>query len=153
VYASLNTSFTDFDELLLDLAGKRLTGYVLVSFRGYDGVLFLTEGQVTAALEQRGDDKATGEGAREAVAAQAHEKGGLVNVYTLPPEILRLLVRVLDGEPLYRDLTSSFTSLEKLVEKLGEDGHSGYIEVLFNDGRGGGMIFLEAGRVAECVFA
>jgi hypothetical protein len=153
VYANLNTSFTDFDELLVDLRAKNTTGYVLVSFRSYDGILFLDGGEITSALEQDGEAKLTGAAAAASIAARAHEKSGCINVYTLAPELLRLLTRVVDAEALYRDLTSSFTSLEKLIEKLQEDRHSGYLEVTLNEGRGGAMVFFEAGRLAECVFA
>ena len=153
VYANLNTSFTDFDELMLDLRGKRVTGYVLVSFRGYDGMLFMETGEIAAALEQEADKRATGADVAERVAAHAHEKGGVVNVYTLSPDLLRLLVRSVDAEPLYKDLTSSFTSLDRLIDKLEDDRHSGYIEVTLAEGRGGGMVFFDGGRVAECVFA
>ena len=153
VYANLNTSFTDFDELMLDLRGKRITGYVVVSFKAYDGVLFVEAGETIAALEQEGDSRSTGEDAAARVTTRAHEKGGSVNVFTLAPEILRLLVRVVDAEPLYRDLTSSFTSLDRLIAKLEEDRLSGYIEVVLNDARGGAVIFFENGRVLECVFS
>lgn len=153
VYANLNTSFTDFDELLLDLRGKRITGYVVVSFKEYDGVLFIDAGETIAALEQRGEARSTGDTAAAEVTARAREKGGAINVYTLAPEILRLLVRVIDAEPLYRDLTSSFTSLERLIAKLEEDRLNGYLEVTLNDARGGSVIFFEGGRVVECVFS
>jgi hypothetical protein len=153
VYANLNTSFTDFDELLLDLRGKRVTGYVVVSFKGYDGVLFVEAGETIAALEQLADTRSTGENASANVIAHAHEKGGAINVYTLAPEVLRLLVRVIDAEALYRDLTSSFTSLERLIAKLEEDRLNGYIVVTLNDARGGAVIFFESGRVVECVFS
>jgi hypothetical protein len=153
VYANLNTSFTDFDELLLDLRVKATTGYVLVSFRSYDGVLFLENGDIVSALEQDAEAKRTSDAAATNIALRAHEKGGCINVYTLAPELLRLLTRVVDAEALYRDLTSSFTSLEKLIEKLQEDKHSGYLEVTLNEGRGGAMVFFESGRLVECVFA
>ncbi len=153
VYANLNTSFTDFDELLFDLRGKHTTGYVLVSFRAYDGVLFIEDGEVTAGLEQDGEAKASGDLAVSNIASRASAKGGTINVYALAPELLHLLVRVIDTEVIYRDLTSSFTSLDKLITKLREDNLSGYIEITLNDARGGGMVFLESGAIAECVFA
>jgi hypothetical protein len=153
VYSNLNTSFTDFDELMLDLRSKHVTGYVLVSFRGYDGMLFLDNGEVVSAMEQEGDTRGTDAAASERIAARAHEKGGVVNVYTLAPELLRLLVRSVDAQVLFKDLTSSFTSLDRLIDKLEEDRHSGFIEVSLADGRGGGMIFFDNGRVVECVFA
>lgn len=153
LYSNLNTSFTDFGELLLDLKGKSTTGYVLVSFRSYDGVLFIDGGEVTSAVEQDGDAKLTGDAAASSIILHAREKSGCINVYTLAPELLRLLTRVVDADALYRDLTSSFTSLEKLVEKLQEDKLSGYVEVNLNGGHGGAMIFFEVGRLVECVFS
>jgi hypothetical protein len=153
VYANLNTSFTDFNELLNDLNGRRITGYSLVSFPGYAGVLFLQDGAVVAGLEQVDGVRNVDSRAVTAIHARAREKGGTIDVYALNPEILALIVGVLDADALYRDLASGFTSLDRLLARLSDDGHTGYVEITLENGRGAGMIFFDAGRAVECVFA
>lgn len=152
VYANLNTTFTGFDGLLEDLRARALNGYVLVSFRGYDGVLFVQNGDVVMGVEQDGGERRTGSVAINGVRARAAEKNGCINVYGLTAEMAKLLVGCIDAEPVFRDLTAAFTSFEGLVEKLGADGHTGYLEVAL-PGQGGAMVFFAGGKVTETVVA
>jgi len=151
LYSNLNTSFTDFDGLLADLSGRKLTGYVQVSFAGYDAVLFMANGEPRTAIEQRDMARSTGHAAATGLAGRVREKSGLINVYALTPEMLHLLLWTVDAEVLYKDLTSSFTNLDRLVAKLEEDHLTGYVEILFANGKGSAMVFIEAGRTVECV--
>lgn len=150
VYANLNTTFTGFDGLIEDLRSRALNGYVLVSFRGYDGVLFLEDGDVVMGVEQEGSARRTGAPAIEGVRARAAEKNGCINVYGVTPEMAKLLAGCIDAEPVFRDLTAAFTSFERLVEKLGDDGHTGYLEVLA-PGQSGAIVFFAGGKVTETV--
>jgi hypothetical protein len=152
IYANLNTSFTAFDALLADLAFKRTTGHVDVTFPGYQGALLLSNGEIVQAVEMVDTEKVTGPSAAHHIIARAAEKNGSITVFSLAPEIVALIQRVIDARPLYRDLTSAFTSLERLIAKLRGDGLTGYVEVSVGEGQGMGMIFLSAGDPVECVF-
>ncbi len=152
IYANLNTSFTAFDALLADLAFKRTTGHVDVTFPGYQGALLLSNGEIVQAVEMVDGEKVTGPGAAHHIIARAAEKNGSITVFALAPEIVALIQRVIDARPLYRDLTSAFTSLERLIAKLRGDGLTGYVEVSVGEGQGMGIIFLSAGDPVECVF-
>jgi hypothetical protein len=152
IYANLNTSFTAFDALLADLAFKRTTGHVDVTFPGYQGALLLGGGEIVQAVEMVDGEKVTGPSAAHHIIARAGEKNGSITVYSLAPEIVALIQRVIDARPLYRDLTSAFVSLERLIAKLRSDGLTGYVEVSVAEGQGMGIIFLSAGEPVECVF-
>lgn len=152
IYANLNTSFTAFDALLADLAFKRTTGHVDVTFPGYQGALLLSGGEIVQAVEVVEGEKVTGPAAAHHIIARAGEKNGSITVFGLAPEIVALIQRVIDARPLYRDLTSAFTSLERLIAKLRSDGLTGYVEVSVGEGQGMGIIFLSAGEPVECVF-
>ena len=151
LYSNLNTSFTDFEGLLADLSGRKLTGYVQVSFPGYEAVLFMANGEPRTAIEQRELARTTGNAAASGLAARVRDKSGVINVYALTPEMLQLLLWTVDAEVLYKDLTSSFTNLDRLVAKLEEDRLTGYVEILFANGKGSAMVFIEGGRTVECV--
>jgi len=152
IYSNLNTSFTAFDALLADLAFKRTTGHVNVTFPGYDGTLLLANGEICQAVESLGGEQSTGPAAAHRIVARAGDKNGSINVYTLPLEIVTVLQRVIDSRPLYKDLTSAFTSLDRLIAKLRTDGLTGYVEVAITEAPGAGIIFLSAGEPVECVF-
>lgn len=151
VYANLSTSFTDFDALVADLATRGTTGYLRLAIPGYEGVLFFVEGVVVNAFEQGEHGQVTGRNAGRSIAERVKEKNGTLWVYQLTPELVNLLVNAVDGEVLYRDLSTSFTSLDKLVTKMRSEGLSGYIEVILAGDVGTGMIFLKDGEPVEAL--
>lgn len=153
IYANLNTSFTSFEALLEDLQGRRMTGYVEVTFPGYSGTLLISEGEIVNACEEETDSRLTGAPAVRAISARASQKDGTVNVYSAFPDIVLLLHRLMDSRPLYKDLTSAFTSLDRLIAKLRSDGLTGYVEVQVADGQGTGVIYLSMGEPVESVLS
>ena len=52
VYQNLNTSFTNFGELLVDLKENSFTGVVQVSYWEYEGILLLDSGNIINAIEE-----------------------------------------------------------------------------------------------------
>ncbi len=153
LYANLNTSFTSFEALINDLQERKLTGYVEVTAPGYAGTLLFSEGEVVNAQEQAGDRRVAGPAAARSVAERASQRDGIINVYTAFPDVVLLLHRLMDSRPLYRDLTSAFTSLDRLIAKLRSDGLTGYVEVHVADGQGVGIIYLAGGEPVESVFS
>ncbi|MEO8540504.1 MAG: hypothetical protein ABI577_12260 [bacterium] len=153
VYANLNTSFTSFEALIGDLKERKLTGYVEVTAPGYTGTLLLSEGETVNAQEVAGDRTVVGPAAARGVLERALAKDGMINVYSAFPDVVLLLHRLMDSRPLYRDLTSAFTSLDRLIAKLRSDGLTGYVEVHVLDAAGVGIIYLAGGEPVESVFS
>ncbi len=153
LYANLNTSFTSFDALIGDLQGRKLTGYVEVTAPGYTGTLLLSEGEIVGAQQILAGVRLVGPAATRSVMERATEKDGTINVYSAFPDVVLLLHRLMDSRPLYRDLTSAFTSLDRLIAKLRSDGLTGYVEVHVAEGEAAGIIYLSGGEPVESVFS
>jgi len=153
LYANLNTSFTSFEALIGDLQERKLTGYVEVSAPGYTGTLLFSEGEMVNAQEVTGERRVAGPTAARGVTERASQKDGQINVYSAFPDVVLLLNRLMDSRPLYRDLTSAFTSLDRLITKLRSDGLTGYVEVRIGEGDGAGVIYLAGGEPVESVFS
>lgn len=151
VYENLNTSFTVFPELIADLLSQRLTGYVQLRYPAYEGTVFLDRGVVLNAVERPSGRVVTGVDALRSIEERAAERGGGINVYTLASGVATMLAAVVDSEVLYKDLSSSFTSLDRLITKLRTEGHTGYIEIAGSDGGEFGFIFLSQGDPIEGV--
>lgn len=153
LYPNLNTSFTSFEALLGDLQGRRLTGYVEVTFPGYTGTLLFSEGEVVNACQQDANGRLTGPNAARLITERAAGKDGVINVYSAFPDVVLLLHRLMDSRPLYKDLTSAFTSLDRLIAKLRTDGLTGYVEVHLGESDGLGVIYLHQGEPIESVLS
>lgn len=153
VYANLNTSFTSYSGLLADQQELGLSGFLRLSRPGYEGVLFLVDGKPINALEEFGGERTIGDAAAAAIAERASLKNGMLDVDAAPGEVVALLAQVLDARPLYKDLTSSFTSLERLFTKLQQDALTGYVEIILSDDAGSAMVLFQNGEPIESAFS
>ncbi len=149
VYQNLNTSFTNFGELLVDLKENSFTGCVQVSFWEYDGILLLDNGNIINAVEEINGKLVSGQGAVKLVSTKAKEKDGAISVYSLKGDMVTMLASVVKSDVLFENLSTEFTSLEALISKLQAEEHTGYIKVNFQGGQQEGLIFILAGKVIE----
>jgi len=151
IYENLNTSFTNFGELLVDLKENSFTGVVQVSYWEYEGILLLDNGNIINAIEEINGKVATGQSAVKSVTEKAKEKDGAISVFSQKGEMITMLASVAKSEIVYENLSTEFTSLDALITKLQSEDHTGYIEVSFEGSDQRGYIFLLAGRVIEAL--
>jgi hypothetical protein len=149
VYQNLNTSFTNFGELLVDLKENSFTGTVEVSYWEYAGTLLLDNGNIVNAVEEIDGIVISGQEAVKRVTSKAKEKDGAISVYSLKGEMITMLASVVKSEIVYENLSTEFTSLDALISKLQSEEHTGYVEIKFQGNTQVGYIFLLEGRVIE----
>lgn len=151
IYQNLNSSFTNFGELLVDLKENSFTGIVQVSYWEYEGILLLDNGNIMNAVEDINGNKITGQIAVKNVTEKAKEKDGAISVYSQNGEMITMLASVAKSELVYENLSTEFTSLDALITKLQNEDHTGYVEVVYSSDDQKGYIFLLAGRVIEAM--
>lgn len=153
VYQNLNTSFTNFGELLVDLKENGFTGVVQTSYWEYEGILLLDNGNIINAIEEINGNIITGQDAVKNVTNKAKEKDGAVSVFPQSGDMITMLASVAKSEIVYKDLSTEFTSLDALITKLQAEDHTGYIEVTFEGNQQSGFIFLLAGSVIDSLLS
>jgi hypothetical protein len=153
VYQNLNTSFTNFGELLVDLKENSFTGCVEVSYWEYAGTLLLDNGNIVNAVEEIDDSVISGQDAVKRVTSKAKQKDGAISVYALKGEMITMLASVVKSEVVYENLSTEFTSLDALITKLQNEDHTGFIEVSFLGKQQAGYIFLLTGKVIESILS
>ncbi len=149
VHENLRTAFVDLNSFLQTLKDDNFTGYLQVSFWDYEGILFLEAGEIVNAFEEAQGRRSGGEEAVENIIRMSKQKDGRINVYRLTPEMVTILASTSMKEATYKDLSTEFTSLDKLIEKLKKENHSGYIDITLNDKKGGGIIVFQEGDIVE----
>jgi len=152
VFDGLRTSFLRFDGLLSELRNDGHSGFVSVEFPGYSGAILVDSGEAISATENAGGVVAHGAPALKGIVARACEPGGTVGVFRLSAGFVQLAATVGAGAPVYRDLSSTFTSLEGLMSKLRAGQFDGYIEAAFSEPAAHGLVFLRTGEVTDALF-
>jgi hypothetical protein len=156
VYENLYTAVTDVDQLIDELRAHKVTGYCLMSFPGYKGVVLFHSEEILNGIEKVGVSQPavrTGETAVTSFLAKAREQGRELSVYKLPEDTVIRLAAALDATPIHEKLSTELTSLARLIEVLRKEALTGYIEVIFEKNIGVANVFFSEGKIVESLFA
>ncbi|MBD3307099.1 DUF547 domain-containing protein [candidate division KSB3 bacterium] len=156
IHENLNTSFTHIDQLVDGLQHNEFSGYCLVSFWQYTGIIFFEDGKILNALEEsdaQAETARTGETATASILAKGREKDGEISVYRLSQEMIWLLVASLHATAKYEQLSTDLTSVDRVAGLLQKGGLSGYIEVILEQDAGNATLFFQEGTLLEAVWA
>lgn len=133
VHENLKTSYVNTTALLADLQIISFTGYLQVLFSYGKGYIFLADGKILNAIDISPDRTRQGEEAIDATLLRASSPDGKISVYSHSEKIVQAIAERIDGEVVYQALSSDFTDLRKLVEKLKPQIESQfYIEIEFS---------------------
>ncbi len=96
------------------------------------------------------EDKKSGrEVVKEIIEQARQERNASITISRLPLEAVAIYTEVFgfSARRLYKDLSSEFSHLGKLVAKLQNQGFTGYIEIRFSKREKQNVVFLERGKV------
>jgi len=149
-HQNLMTSYTDLPALLSTLKSEGFSGTVEIEFSKDHGVLFVDAGEVINAEVKVNSNakRMIGPEAIQHLLTLSGKKEGILNIYQLSPEQVALVASNLDHEVLFKGLSTDFTRLDRLLLKLKEEKHDGFIEILTRESRPVGVLFLQEGEPA-----
>jgi len=150
-HQNLLTAYTDVSALLSALKSEAFSGIVEIEFPDKRGTIFIDSGEVlNAEIKEKGDaERAIGKEGIQAFLTSSNQKNGVLNVYRLLPEHVALITSHLQHEVLFKELSTDYTRLDRLLLKLKEDKHDGFIEVLTKEKKATGVLFVEGGEPVE----
>ncbi len=147
-HKNLSTSFTRFDQLLKDLAENRFSGYIRVSFWGYEGVVVLDTGRLIEAYSSEDEVYLTGEQAVLRLLAKSVGKDGGIEVYSLSSEVALALGYAFQASRYDEDELGNY-SLGQVFDFLERESVTGYVDLQFSNKRGQGTVYYLEGTPVE----
>ena len=150
-HQNLLTAYTDVSALLSALKSEGFSGILEIEFPEKRGTIFIDSGEIlNAEIKEKGDaERKIGQEAIQAFSTFSNQKNGVLNVYRLLPEHVALVTSHLQYEVLFKELSTDYTRLDRLLLKLKEDKHDGFIEVLTKEKKAFGVLFVEGGEPVE----
>ncbi len=150
-HQNLLTAYTDVSALLSTLKSEGFSGTLEIEFPEKEGTIFIDSGEILNAeiKEKSNAERKIGQEAVQAFLTLSNQKNGVLNVYRLLPEHVALVINHLQHEVLFKELSTDFTRLDRLLLKLKEDKHDGFIEVLTKEKKALGVLFVEGGEPVE----
>jgi len=151
LHKSLSTAFTDFSALLSTLKTGDFNGIIEIEFPDSKGIIFIDAGEVINAEAKVGPNskRIIGKEAIQTLMTLSNQKDGVINIYRLSPERVAIVAGNLQHEILFKGLSTDFTRLDRLLIKLREEKHNGFIEVRTKEDQAMGVLFLEGGEPVE----
>jgi hypothetical protein len=150
-HQDLMTSYIDLPALLSTLKSEGFSGTIEIEFPEKKGVLFIDTGEIINAEAEVGADskRMIGPEAVQYLLTLSNQKDGVLNVYRLSPEQAAIVASNLNHEIIFKELSTDFTRFDRLIMKLREEKHHGFIEVFTRDHQPMGVLFLQEGEPIE----
>jgi hypothetical protein len=151
VHQNLSTEYTDVPDLLTTLTSNGFTGVVEVVLPKESGAFFVSKGKVLGAIveSELGQAATFGQEAIKELLSLASKEVGTLNIYKLSPTHVDAIVSRFSSEIVFKGLTTDFVKLDKFIQKLGVERHTGYIEVFTKKNQTMGTLFLKEGALID----
>ncbi len=150
-HQNLSTAYTNLSALISTLKLEGFSGMVEVEFPTRSGAIFMRTGEIiNAEIKSKDGTKRTlGQEAFERLLSLSNQKDGTLHVYQFLPDQVTLVAKNLQYEIVFQGLSTDFTRMDRLLIKLKEEGHNGFMEILTKENRPLGVLFLERGEPIE----
>ncbi len=123
LYKNLKTKYVNVEDLIKELRDDRFSGFISVDFDDASGNIIFSSGNVVGAFCDFPCDDPVKELIRRS------KRPGIINVYTLPDEIVLVISSVFDGEVLWKDLPSYVLDFDKFLSYLEDVGFTGVVDL------------------------
>ena len=148
VIQGLNSYYLDVRRLFEHYQGELGSGAVHFHSPSSEGVVFFDKDELLSGIFQGKDgEPVKGGDAVDKLIDLVEEQNFTLSVYAIDLDKVYFWANIPAAETIFRDLSTEFTDLEGLINKMASEKLTGYIEVLIKDGGEGGLIFFIHGKV------
>ena len=145
---NLKSSYVKIEELILEMKKKKLTGFIDVKLKDTRDILLYNSGKVVKVLRINSDIRITD---KDSVVFDLVKAGAVFSAYKMKENFVKMILFSIENEPLYKNLTTGFIDIKKLMKKLQKDEFSGVISIYWDEEREG-AILMKSGLPLESVY-
>lgn len=146
LFVNLNTYYLDVTKLIEHLQGEVGSGGLLFKSYRAEGAIFFDQDEVITGIIEGPQESLSGEAAVRLLTDPRQPYNFNVCVYRIGPEDVYFWASLPSAKKIYKDLSNEFTDLDGLINKMGSERLTGFIEVRFVEDNSRGTIFLINGR-------
>lgn len=149
LHQNLSTEYTDVAQLLATLRSNGFDGTVEIETANRKGAFFMIGGKTVNAVLGSEINPAglIGEEAIEELLALSTQPNAMLNVYQSTPAEVEFTLSTLKSEIIHSKLSTDFVKMDRFLQKLASEKHTGYIEVATKANRTIGILSLKDGEV------
>lgn len=147
VVENLNSYYLDIKKLLEHFQGELGSGAVHFDSPSAEGVIFFDKDNLLSGFFRGREGEFEEKAAIDRLIEAVDENNFIIHIYEIDAEKIYFWANISAAEKIYKDLSAEFTDLEGLIKKMGSEKLTGHIDVSIGDGKEGGLIFLENGKI------
>ena len=147
VVENLNTYYLDLKKLLEHYQGEIGSGGAYFRSHAAEGVIFFDKDELIYAFYKEKQHDLSGAEAIDHLIGAGGKHNYSVNIYQIPIDEVYFWAGIPSAEKKYEGLSTEFTDLEGLINKMSSEKLTGYIDVAISNGKESGLIFILNGRI------
>ena len=123
IHEDLGTAYVKLDHLVRDLIEEGFSGYLKLDNPDFSGVLFFEQGKISGVYTDSPADNPLMTLVKEG------SKEGVLNVYSLPTEVVYILATATGGEKIFEDLPMEIINVDGLLSYLSREDFTGTVKI------------------------
>ncbi len=147
----LNTSYTQFDQLLHDLFENRFSGYLRINFWGFEGLLILDAGRIIQGSTSERELYLVGEQAVLRILNKVSEKDGVIEIIPLSNEVAIALGFAIQAVLHEDNAVLQKATLNDIFQFIATENLTGYLDIEFHAQKGNGTVYYLEGHPVEAI--
>jgi len=153
VVEKLNSYYLDLRKLLEHYQGELGSGVIHFKSPSAEAVVYFDKDEILNGMFERDSEVSKGKDVTENIIDAADNNNFVISIYEIPSDQIYFWANMPDSEEIYKDLTTEFTELSGLINKMKSEKLTGFIDVCLNNGNGGALLFLNGGQVVGGSFS
>ena len=143
----LNTYYLNIKKLLEHYQGEIGTGGVYFKSHAAEGAIFFDKDDLLNGHYKDKQNEVSGMDAIERLLKAGKQMNFMVTIYQIAEDEVYYWASIPTAEKIYKDLSSEFTDLDGLINKMINEMLTVYIDVSIGQGKEAGLIFIINGSI------
>lgn len=147
IIENLNSYYVKIERLIEHYQGEIGCGSLYFKSMASEGILFFDKDEILNGVFEQKNEEIKGINAIQSLITSAETTNYTISVHQLRSDDIYFWSTIPDSKRIYQDLSTEFTELEGLINKMKSEGLMGFIEVSVGDGKSGGLVFFNTGEI------
>ena len=143
----LNSYYLDIRKLIEHYQGEIGSACIHFKAPSAEGVIFFDKDDLLNGFFRDSEGESEGKAVIDRLVEAAVDRNFAISIYEIDPEKVYFWANIPTAEKIHENLSTEFTDLEGLINKMGSGKLTGFIDVSIGDGKESGLIFFDNGEI------
>lgn len=148
VIQNINSYYIDLKKLFEHCQGEFGAGGIYFQSKSVEGIFFFDADDLLNGVFHDKEGEIQGDTVLEHLIEVASDHNFTISIYKIDSRKVYFWSNISQAKRIYKDLSTDFTDLEGLINKMSAEKLTGYIDVTINNGNEGGLIFFCDGKIS-----